>query len=155
MGPGQVVYSPQVCFDVNRKFLSLRSSVASFKLYTTIVSEKSIVLPFFFLPYKSIKDQIWPCRKIGQGHPRVIIWTILVVLEHPMLHTKFQGHRPLGSGEEFSRFLPYMGMVMWPGPFEQTFVPPFQGGSIRNKNRKWDPLRAVKTFIRRKVGHTT
>ena len=24
-----------------------------------------------------------------------------------------------------------------------------------NKNRKWDPLRAVKTFIRRKVGHTT
>ena len=24
-----------------------------------------------------------------------------------------------------------------------------------NKNRKWDPLRAVKTFIRRKVGYTT
>ena len=29
-----------------------------------------------------------------------------------MLHTKFQGHRPLGSGqEEFLRFLPYMGMA--------------------------------------------
>ena len=30
--------------------------------------------------------------------------------------------------EDFLRFLPYMGMaailVMWPGPFEQTFVPP-------------------------------
>ena len=26
---------------------------------------------------------------------------------------------------------------------------------LSNKNRKWDPLRAVKTFIRRKVGHTT
>ena len=43
-----------------------------------------------------------------------------------MLHTTFQGHRPFGSGEEdFVRFLPYMDMsavlVMWPGPFEQTF----------------------------------
>ena len=27
-----------------------------------------------------------------------------------MLHTKFQGHRSVGSGEEdFLRFLPYMG----------------------------------------------
>ena len=74
---------------------------------------------------------------MGQGQPRVIIWTKLVVLEHPMLHTKIQGHRPLGSGEEdFKRFLPYMGMaaifVMWPGPFEQTFVPPSQGGSTWN-----------------------
>ena len=24
-----------------------------------------------------------------------------------------------------------------------------------NKNEKWDPLRAMKTFIRKKVGHTT
>ena len=24
-----------------------------------------------------------------------------------------------------------------------------------NKNQKWDPLSAMKTFIRRKVGHTT
>ena len=29
-----------------------------------------------------------------------------------MLHTKFQGHQSIGSGEEdFLRFLPYMGMV--------------------------------------------
>ena len=46
-----------------------------------------------------------------------------------MLHTKFQGHRPFGSGEEdFLQFLPYMGMaailVMWPGPFEQIFHSP-------------------------------
>ena len=46
-----------------------------------------------------------------------------------------QCHRPFGSGEEdFSRFLPYMGMaailVMWSGPFEQTFVPPSQWGSL-------------------------
>ena len=42
----------------------------------------------------------------------VIIWTEMVVLEHPMLHTKFQGHRPFGFEEEyFLRFLSYMGMV--------------------------------------------
>ena len=92
---------------------------------------------FTFFPYKSIRDQIWPCRKIGQGQLRVIIWTNLVVLEHPMLHTNFQGHRPFGSrDEDFLRFLPHMGvsaiLVMWPGPFEQTFVPPSHGGPIWN-----------------------
>ena len=45
-----------------------------------------------------------------------------------MLHTKFQGHRSVGSEEEdFLRFLSYMGMaailVMGPRPFEQLFVP--------------------------------
>ena len=36
----------------------------------------------------------------------------LVVLAYSMLHTKFQGHGPIGSGEEdFFRFLPYMGMA--------------------------------------------
>ena len=51
-----------------------------------------------------------------------------------MLHTKFRGNRPAGSGEEdFLRFLPYMGMAailyMGPGPFIHSFVPPSQGGS--------------------------
>ena len=46
-----------------------------------------------------------------------------------MLYTKPQGHWPSGSGEEdFKGFLPYMGMaailIMRPGPFERTFVPP-------------------------------
>ena len=92
---------------------------------------------FTFFLYKSIRDQIWPCRKIGQGQPRVIIWANLVVPEHPMLHTMFQSHRPFGPRkEDFLRFLPYMGMVailvMWPGPFEQTFVPPAHRSSIWN-----------------------
>ena len=56
---------------------------------------------FTFSPYKSIRDQIWPCRKIGPVQPRVIIWTNLVVLEYPMLHFEFQGHWPFGSGEDF------------------------------------------------------
>ena len=55
---------------------------------------------FTFFPYKSIRDKICPCRKIGQGQPRVIIWINLVVLMHSMLHTKFQGHWPFGSGKE-------------------------------------------------------
>ena len=51
-----------------------------------------------------------------------------------MLYAKFQDHRTFGSGgEDFLRFLPYMGkaaiLVMGPGPFIQTFVPPSQGGS--------------------------
>ena len=50
--------------------------------------------------YKSIRDQIWPCREIYQGQSRVIMWANLVVLEHPMMYTKFQGHRPFGSREE-------------------------------------------------------
>ena len=48
---------------------------------------------FNFFPYKGIMDQIWSCRKIGQGQLRVIIWTNLVVFEYPKLLTKFQGHR--------------------------------------------------------------
>ena len=49
-----------------------------------------------------------------------------------MLHTNFQGHVPFGSEEEdVLRFLPYMGMpailVMWSGPFEQTFIPQSHG----------------------------
>ena len=65
---------------------------------------------------------------MDQGQPRVIIWTTLVELPYQMLHTKFQGHRSIGSGEEdFLKFLPYIGMaamlVMWPRPFEQLFFP--------------------------------
>ena len=44
-------------------------------------------------PYKSIKNQIWHLRKKVEGQPGVI-WTNLVVLECPMLYTKFQWSRP-------------------------------------------------------------
>ena len=54
-----------------------------------------------------------------------------------MLHTKFQGNQPSGSGEEdFLRFLPYMGiaaiLVMWPGRNIQIFFPPLSRGCIWN-----------------------
>ena len=53
-----------------------------------------------FPPHTSIRDQIWPCWKIGQGQPRVINWTNYNGPESPMLHTKPQGHWPFGYGEE-------------------------------------------------------
>ena len=49
---------------------------------------------------------------MDQGQPRVIISTIMVELPYMMLHTKFQGNRSIGSGEEdFLRFVPYVGMA--------------------------------------------
>ena len=59
---------------------------------------------------------------MGQGQTTDLIWITFVVLTYMMLHTKFQGHGSIGSGEEaFLRFLPYMGMVamlvMWPNSF--------------------------------------
>ena len=83
---------------------------------------------FNFFPYKSIGDQIWPCHKIGQGQPMVIIWTSLVVLKYPMLHTNLQVIGLLvPEKKNFSCFTIYgqgiaVSLVMWPGPFEQTFV---------------------------------
>ena len=107
-------------------------------LVTSVIGDNSFwkIHCFTFFPYKSIRDQIWPCHKIGQGQPSVIIWANVVVLRDPMMHTKIQGHWPFGSGEDFFKFLPYMAMaailVMWPAPVEQTFVPPSHRSSIWN-----------------------
>ena len=36
----------------------------------------------------------------------------MVVFEYQMLHTKFEGHQPVGSEvEDFEKFLPYMSMA--------------------------------------------
>ena len=72
-----------------------------------------------------------------------------VVLKHPMRHTNFQGHRRFGSREEdFLRILLYMGMaailVMWPGPFEQTFVP------LSRKSSIWNFTLRAQWFLRRR-----
>ena len=59
---------------------------------------------FHFFLQKSLSYQIWPCRNIGQGQPRVMIYINFVVLHTLMLHAKFQGNWPSGSGEDFFRF---------------------------------------------------
>ena len=89
-----------------------------------------------FFPYKRLRKQIWPCHKIGQCQPKVIIWTELVILEHPIMHTKFRVNGLLVTEKKFLKVLSYMAMavslVMWSGPFEQTFVLPSHWGSTWN-----------------------
>ena len=76
----------------------------------TIATEKVSFSTFF--SFKSLGDQNLPCHKIDQGQPRVIIYIYLKELTLQVLHTKFQGNQPSGSGkEDFLRFLPYMGMA--------------------------------------------
>ena len=54
----------------------------------------------YFFPFKCMGNLSYPCRKIGQGHPRVMIYINFVELHSKMLHAKFQNHRPSGSEEE-------------------------------------------------------
>ena len=86
-------------FDVHRGACSTYFHITEYHCFGKIQC-------FTFSAFKSLRDQIWPSWKIGQGQPRVTIWTNLVVLSHLMLQTKFQGNQPSGSGEEdFLRFL--------------------------------------------------
>ena len=56
---------------------------------------------FSLFPIEKPKlPNLTPCRKICQGHSRLIIWTNYDGLESLMLHTKFRENRPAGSGEE-------------------------------------------------------
>ena len=52
-------------------------------------------------PYKSTREQSWPCCKVVQGQPRIITWTNFEGSKSLMLYTKFEGHRPAGFGEDF------------------------------------------------------
>ena len=90
-----------------------------------------------FLPCRSIRKEIWPCHKNGQGQSMVIIWTNLVVLEYLMLYTKFQCHRPLGSEEgDFLRFYhKWARKPSWscdPEQLNTSSFPTSHGGSIWN-----------------------
>ena len=116
---------------------------------TTTVFKKCNVSPFPHLKSHGTKFDL--DGKIGQGQPRVTIWTSLVELGHLMLHIKFQGNQPRGSGEEdFLMFLPYMGMaailVIRPVPFEQIFNQPLPGGCIWNSIRSGPAVSEEKSF---------
>ena len=60
-----------------------------------------LVLNTRFFRNKCIRNQIWPCHKVGQ--PRLIICANLVEPTSPMLHTKSQGHWPFDSREDILR----------------------------------------------------
>ena len=58
---------------------------------TCILGQKSSKLSIkssYVLEY----SHFWSCCKIGQGQPKIIICTIMVVLQYPMLHINFQGN---------------------------------------------------------------
>ena len=56
----------------------------------TIASYKSSFS--FFFPNKSLNDQIWLCRKVGQSQPRVTFWVNLVQLEYSLMSLNVIGH---------------------------------------------------------------
>ena len=93
------VYSPRagadnpqgLKFSININLLSICLFPVNFTHYISILS---------FFPFKCIGDLSLPCRKKGQGHPRVMIYVNYGGPASPMLHTKFRGNRPTGSGEE-------------------------------------------------------
>ena len=96
--------------------------------------KKSIVLPF---PIRKHKRPMWHCRNISQGQLRVIIWTKLVGTRAPDVAYQLSRSSAFWfRRERLFNVLSYMGiaaiLVMWPGPFDQTFVPPSHGGSIWN-----------------------
>ena len=78
-----------------------------------------------FHPCRSIQKQIWPCHKNSQGQPKVIIWNIVSTRVPDAV---YQVSKSLASWfwrKIFLKFFTiiYMGMVMWPGTFEQIFIP--------------------------------
>ena len=63
-----------------------------------------------FFPYKCIRNQIWPCHKVGQGQARFIICRDHI--PNATYDTKSLGHWPfVPENEIFKGFLPYMGVV--------------------------------------------
>ena len=97
--------------------------------------QKFLKNPLFYLfpIQKHIKDQIWPCRKIGQGHHLNKLGSTRVP------DAAYQVSRSSAfwfQRRRFLRFLPYMGMaailVMWPGPLKHSFVPLSHGVSTCN-----------------------
>ena len=65
-----------------------------------------------------------------------VITRILAVLGYIVLPIKFQGHQSIGSGEDFFKLWPYMGMaailVMQPRPFQLLFCLEGSGCFILN-----------------------
>ena len=69
----------------------------TFRSQASIVSENPL---FSLFPIEKPKFPNLTLLKIGQGLSRVIIYINYDGQESPMLHTKFCGNLPAGSGEE-------------------------------------------------------
>ena len=116
---GQSRENPVLIFVCTRPLAKVKRCHRQYSL-TLINSIRCLLLPtfcnsfwkthcFHFFLQKSLCYQIWPCRKIGQGQPRVIIWSNYDGLESPMLHTMFRGNRSTSFGEDFWRVFTIYG----------------------------------------------
>ena len=78
-----------------------------------------------FHPCRSILKQIWPCHKNSQGQPNVIIWSIGSTWVPDAVYQVSKSSASWFWRKRFLKFFTiiYMFMVMWPGTFEQIFIP--------------------------------
>ena len=105
------VYSPGADIDNPlgpKCFLKHKSSVHL--LISSKISAIKLHFPICF-PFQCMGELSRPCRKLGQGQPRVMIYINFVELNFQILHTKFQNHRPSGSEEEDLTFLLFTAMA--------------------------------------------
>ena len=84
---------------------------------------------------------------MGQGQPRVIIRTTLVVLAWTMLHTKFQGHRSGGSGEDFFKVFTIYGHGSHVGYVTQLICINFLSISLKLSCELW--FQIAQLFLRK------
>ena len=87
---------------------------------------------YSFYPCRSIRKQIWPCHKMVKAIP--VLWTNLVVLEYPVLYTKFQCHRPFWF---FFKVFTISGPGSHLGHVTRNTWKQSHGGSIWNLASKW------------------
>ena len=76
-------------------------------------------------PCRSIRKQIWPCHKNSQGQPKIIIWNTGKTRVPDAVYQVSKSPASWFRRKGFLKFFTiiYMGMVMWPGTFEQIFIP--------------------------------
>ena len=84
-------YAPEDSFSININLLSICIFPASFTHLFTF---------YLLFPYKCMDNLCWPCHKISQGYPKVMIYNNVEELLSLMRHAMFQSQRPSGSGEE-------------------------------------------------------
>ena len=110
--------SQEVTLTLNTHISSLSSLVPGHSLQLFLKNQQ-----FSLFLLKSLSYIIWPCRKIGQDQPRIIIWINYDGQESPILHAKFRENRSISSGEKdfwmvFTIYIVVAAiLVMWPASY--------------------------------------
>ena len=113
---------------ISEIYRKLCRSISSTELMLSVSNATLNKASLFFLsltvfPFKRTGDPFGPCRKIGQGQPRVIINIYIVEIGSLMLHAKFQDHRTSGPGNGVYH------IWAWQPPWSCYLNHFYQGGS--------------------------